>query len=377
MLRVEVKGSPRPFGRVVARAGPSLLWPARRAVNPARVPRPRGLAEQVSPRRPDAAREPGESTAGLLDPTYLALSCAVALVLLVVVSVLTGHGARTAATAYDHGAPVLVEITSADPDGFTLDVTYPDPGGGQQRAVAAADWPEEYTLGRRYPAVVVPQQPGRVRMLAEPYDAVEPIIWGALPAGAAGALLLRQHIYRPLHPRRRCSAMHVARRGRRPQVADTHPRNDPGMTFMSVTAAVGLTLLSGVLAIGAVEAWNKTENILQRGILVTGEVTDISRGRASSVEVSYPTLDGRTVVQDTINFVGDYAIGDPIDVVYDPVHPRRMETANWGTDHFTAYVLGTLASLCGVLAIAALSCLAWMRIRKPAAPGHPATSPAT
>lgn len=353
----------------VARHGQSVLWPARRASNPRRVPRPRDLVEQVSARYRRVARDRDRPVAMLLPPAPLALICVAALVLLVFVAVQTGHGARTAATAYTQGDPVLAEVTSADPDSFTLGVSYVDGGGEPQQAVAARDWPEDYIEGRRYPAVVVPGQNSRVRLLSEPYDAVEPIIWGAIPAAAAGALLLRQHIYVPARRRRRPSMAHLPR-GPRPRVLNTDRTTGSLVMFTSAAAAVGLSLLGVVLLIGAVDAWNKTENILERGVLVTGEVSDVSYGRTSSVEVRYRAQDGRAIVQDTVNFVGDYDIGDPIDVIYDPIHPRRMEAADWGTDHVTAYALGTLASISGILAVATVLNLARQRIRDRAARRH-------
>ena len=151
---------------------------------------------------------------------------------------------------------------------------------------------------------------------------------------------------------------------------NTDRATDSLVMFTSAAAAIGLTLLAVVLLIGAVDAWNKTENILERGVLVTGEVSDVSYGRTPKVEVSYRAQDGQAIVQNTVNVVGDYDVGDPIDVIYDPVHPRRMEAADWGTDHFTAYALGTLGSISGVLAIAALLNLAWQRLRDRAARRH-------
>ena len=58
---------------------------------------------------------------------------------------------------------------------------------------APVDYPDDYDPGQKYPAVVR-DDGGRVRLLAEPYDAVEPILWAAIPTAVLLWWALRRFI---------------------------------------------------------------------------------------------------------------------------------------------------------------------------------------
>lgn len=141
----------------MARHGPDVLWPAQRALNPVSVSRPRVYVEQLSA----DSGQLGEDGARLA-ATLCIVTGAVSLLLLELVSVATLHGAAEARTAYTTGDSVLAEVTDVDDEGLQLVVAGKDEQGRSRDAVACVDYPEDYSLGRRYPAVVLPDDPGLV-----------------------------------------------------------------------------------------------------------------------------------------------------------------------------------------------------------------------
>lgn len=189
---VEVKGSPRPLGRVVARAGDTILWPRGRAL--ARVHRSvlRPTVHEpprFTERHLDAGSVAG-TWAGRAGWGIGAMAAAVMLAAVVTAVTLT-H--RSAARALErNGVQVVARVVESDPFGYSLGVDYRLPGERTVRSGRApVDLPEDWDVGDRYPAVVDPSEPERLRLLAEPYDATEPIVWASLPAIAAGVLLVR------------------------------------------------------------------------------------------------------------------------------------------------------------------------------------------
>jgi hypothetical protein len=166
-LPVEAKGSPRPLGMVVARAGERVLWPEGRA-----TPWPKG-----SRRRParHVPRTPyrGSRVAGWCAAVALATS----LVIAVTVTVVTVIHAGPARRLEGHGLPVLAEVTKRND--YTVGVRYRLSGDERDRIGAApADFPEDFRVGIRYPAHVDPDRVSRIRLDAAPFDTVEPLVWG-------------------------------------------------------------------------------------------------------------------------------------------------------------------------------------------------------
>ena len=58
---------------------------------------------------------------------------------------------------------------------------------------APVDYPDDYDPGQKYPAVVR-DDGDLVRLLAEPYDALEPILWAAIPTAVILWWALRRWI---------------------------------------------------------------------------------------------------------------------------------------------------------------------------------------
>ncbi|MDP9072003.1 MAG: hypothetical protein M3N68_12145 [Actinomycetota bacterium] len=190
---VEVKGSPRPLGRVVARVGQVVLWPSSRGLAAASIPLPPRVAQPVplppapppaQPLRPErwwpTARRPLLALVG-------------ALVLLAGVTLTTlGNGQRVERLLRE-GVPVMARVTAADENADAVEVSYRLPGEERARtARAPADFPGDYRVGRRYPARVDPRVPSRLRLSDHPYDRVQPLLWAALPVLVAGACTVRR-----------------------------------------------------------------------------------------------------------------------------------------------------------------------------------------
>jgi hypothetical protein len=190
---VEVKGSPRPRGRVVARAGEAVLWPSGRGLMAGSLPRPPEVGEPVPlpPARtvplPIVPELAWRHAAG----AHL-VALAGLLALLVAVTVATTANSRRAERIERHGARVVAQVTGVDDDAGVLLVSYRLRGDERDRTGrASVDFPTEYDVGRRYPARVDPRLPTQLRLAKEPYDAVEPVAWASAPVLVAAALTLR------------------------------------------------------------------------------------------------------------------------------------------------------------------------------------------
>jgi hypothetical protein len=180
---VEAKGSPRPLGRVAVRHGADVLWPRGRASSRTAsepMPAPIGVP---TPFLPTDAR-PAVFVGSWL--RYAGRGLAVAAGALGLVAVSTGITLVHWAQARDlerHGVEVIAEVIEADAGAYTLGVAYSLPNVPARReGRAAVDFPEDWDVGDRYPAVVDPDAPGRLRLLTEPYDPLAPLVWSALPA---------------------------------------------------------------------------------------------------------------------------------------------------------------------------------------------------
>jgi hypothetical protein len=188
VLDAAVKGSPRPMGRAVARVGGEVLWPARRALRsgslglPAAVgPPPYGLAVAASP--VGRSWRPGSTELAL--PLLGLLG---AIVLLGSVGFVTARNERTARVLGREGIPAVGTVVENDDD-WTV-VLEVDRGGVDSRVGAPVDFPEDYPVGRRFPIFLDPEDPRRARLAAEPYDALEPVIWASVPLAAVFVWLL-------------------------------------------------------------------------------------------------------------------------------------------------------------------------------------------
>lgn len=168
---LDVKGIPRPTGLVVTRVGDTVLWPRGRALVGARYQRPtRVTAPEI--------REAGNVRTFL---TWLAVCGACGLLVTATVAVVSTRGARVTEKWVAEGRRAVATIVSRNERSVNVDVVVVDDSTRPAVLMAApVDYPEDYDPGQRYPAVVG-DDGERVRLLAEPYDAVEPILWAAIP----------------------------------------------------------------------------------------------------------------------------------------------------------------------------------------------------
>jgi hypothetical protein len=188
---VEVKGIPRPFGRIVARSGDRVLWPASRALAAAWFARPEQVTRPVefSPPLPlsDHHRPVSFVRAFRFELALFVGALAFVGSVVVVTDDRGGEATRFRRT----GTPVVAEVL--EQGGKTVQVRYRLSDGEAPRTGSA---PVEYGThlrrGLRLPAVVHPQRPGELRLLREHYDRLEPRVWATLPALGIGSLLVRR-----------------------------------------------------------------------------------------------------------------------------------------------------------------------------------------
>ena len=167
---VEVKGIPRPTGSVVVRAADTVLWPRGRALVAARHQRPSRVG----------AAELGTARNVRQFLTWLAVCGVCGLAVTATVALVSAHGARVTDKWVSDGRRAVATIASRNERSVNVDVVVDGDTGPAVLMAAPVDYPDEYDPGQKYPAVV--NEDGlRVRLLAEPYDAIEPILWAAIP----------------------------------------------------------------------------------------------------------------------------------------------------------------------------------------------------
>lgn len=167
---VDVKGIPRPTGLVVVRCDDAVLWPRGRALVAARHRRPGRVTEPVI----REARNVRQFLA------WLAVCGVCGLVVTATVTIVCVRGARVTERWVADGRRAVATIVGRNEQSVNVDVVAADGSGPVRLMAAPVDYPDDYELGQKYPAVV--HADGRlVRLLAEPYDALEPIMWAAVP----------------------------------------------------------------------------------------------------------------------------------------------------------------------------------------------------
>lgn len=258
---VEVKGSPRNLGRVVARAGSTLVWPASRCLlwswarrgervlsaaevaaattppfgteptpwptrdpasgTPGRVAPPPPLGAEVpagSPRPPHRVRTGADWTgfAGGRPSVVIGLLMAVTVLAVAVVTTAVHHAA--ADDLRQHGVEVVAEVTRRRAS--SVEVRYRLPGEDRDRTgTVPVDVPGDQKIGLRLPAHVDPRRPERFRFARDPYDAREPVLWAAVPLTGLLAVLVRRR-------RLWTASARLAERGRwRPATAQRNTAN--------------------------------------------------------------------------------------------------------------------------------------------------------
>jgi hypothetical protein len=202
-FEVEVKGIPRPGGRVVVRRGGSILWPRGRALLTARYQRPSLARPQKTSGRPSGELPPPAWPPSQVDlPVggvpeqrdpkvvgrfllWLAVIGGVGVVITSVVALITFHKADAIDRWSASGSPAVATIVSHNDLSVNVDVVLETAADAPPRAMLApVDYPQDYDPGRKYPAVVSPDGQ-QVRLRAEPYDPVEPVLWWGIPTAIA------------------------------------------------------------------------------------------------------------------------------------------------------------------------------------------------
>lgn len=187
---VEVKGLPRPWGRVVARWGDQVLWPAGRASAFTTGRRPAAVTGRRGPLLAPAARPvlrplPSGRETGLV--TELAALVGAAAVTTAALVVTLDRRAQVDQLRRD-GIPVVAEVTARS--GTAVELSYPQPGeGGPATARAVVAVPSRYQIGRRYPAHV---GDGGLRLDRERYDVATPLVTLSGVAAVVAAVVVRR-----------------------------------------------------------------------------------------------------------------------------------------------------------------------------------------
>ena len=201
---VEVKGVPRPLGRVAARARAGaeggeggVLWPTGRAAPHGPWPRPDRVVDVVPPTPVDRPPPPGGGGRAPLVVRWRGAAEALVIPLgvfgaTVALGAVVTAFTLTSAAAYDVAVEwedTVGEVVDRDPGAYTVAVEY-EQDGARHRATVPVEFADDYTVGRRYPIEVDPDDPEHVRVTREVYDAAEPIVTGWLPAAVAGGVLV-------------------------------------------------------------------------------------------------------------------------------------------------------------------------------------------
>jgi hypothetical protein len=186
---VEVKGSPRPFGRVVARLeSGEILWPAARA-----------LASRGDHSRPDVATiEPLPHTTRPMNvrlvpfwrqmPLEL-LGFGVAAAAGVVVTVMTLANSAAAERVAERSLRVDAVVVATGSSHVIVRFPWE---GAEITARAPAQSGGGYQEGLKYPVLVDPLRSTSVRTAMEPYNAVGPIVLVWLTTGVTLVLVARR-----------------------------------------------------------------------------------------------------------------------------------------------------------------------------------------
>jgi hypothetical protein len=188
---VEVKGTPRPLGRLVARVEDgTILWPRGRASwrtwhsgDAPTLPKPGVIPAAVPVERLD---RPKWTNIWRSLPPVLATLLAGGVAFGLMVTAITVANRAVAARADRSGTVVLGTVVERDPGFASITVRYrPDQAADDVDAVLVVDDDELHPDGSTVAIRVDPDDPAHVRLASEPYDAVVPLVWGWLPAFGA------------------------------------------------------------------------------------------------------------------------------------------------------------------------------------------------
>jgi hypothetical protein len=183
---VEVKGSPRPLGRVVASFADEVLWPA----GPA-------LARRNHHGRPEHVIADATRLTAISNPRLAwrpapwrllgvpAALFAASAVFAAIVVVVTFHDAARSDGWFRDGRRTVGEVVDKSGEDTSVTIRY-SANGETQQASAPVIYDSDFKTHVKYPIRVDRDDPTHIRLESEPYDRTGPIPWGLLPAISVG-----------------------------------------------------------------------------------------------------------------------------------------------------------------------------------------------
>jgi hypothetical protein len=199
---VDVKGSPRPGGRLVMRTSSGIVWTRGRCLLTADWPRPaHSASDHRTGTNPSAGLSPvsdvlASATVGSDGPEALGRQRKrelpepiVGLVSTLEAALVIGAGITALATRAglessqaDSLRRVEVVARVVNHRDTDIEVEFRLPGRDESTlALAPVSYPEDFPIGNVYPALARPNG-SAVRLRTQPYDWVEPVIWWMIPA---------------------------------------------------------------------------------------------------------------------------------------------------------------------------------------------------
>ena len=170
---------------------------------------------------------------------WLAVCGVCGLLVTATVTVVSVRGARVTERWVADGRRTVATIVGRNEQSVNVNVIDAD-GSGLRLMAAPVDYPDDYDPGQKYPAVV--RDDGNpVRLLAEPYDALEPILWAAIPTAVnlgrpCGACSVSEATSEAAGPDYNSSAARLATSLRSQAVSVTWPKHGWSVKALVSTA---------------------------------------------------------------------------------------------------------------------------------------------
>ena len=179
VFNVDVKGVPRPFGLIVARMDSGhVLWPAARALA---VTKRRGAASDLGVGRhhdtsiPDEPSNPPFRLGDWRDEIRgLLIAVAVMAAIATTATVVTLNHRRHDRLAISRSVPGVADIKGRKSQNLIVEFAWHD---AIRRSSVPVNRDHHYFLNVAYPVRIDPITASAIRMSADPYDAVRPILW--------------------------------------------------------------------------------------------------------------------------------------------------------------------------------------------------------
>jgi hypothetical protein len=182
LFDVEVKGNPRPFGRVVVAYRNGVLWPSGPALGlRRRRPRPESIATEPGRLRSINRSLLKWAVSPLPFMSVIGTLMLGSIAFVGVVTAVTLHNAEALDRLSRHGTERVATIVRHAGENDDILVLEYGPEGHRKLTSAGVDFASDYPVGIRYPIRVDPTRPSRARLETEPYNKAEPIEWAVLP----------------------------------------------------------------------------------------------------------------------------------------------------------------------------------------------------